>query len=83
MCSNFRANERRGSSLAIPNAAESQEHLILRFREEVERNRFARHPNENLEKNPKLSFELQIMLFFRKPTQIYVNMCESKIANSQ
>ena len=32
MRSNFRANERRGSSLTIPNAAESQEYLIPRFR---------------------------------------------------
>ena len=35
MRSNFRANERRGSSLTIPNAAESQEHLIPRFREQL------------------------------------------------
>ena len=55
MRSNFRANERRGSSLTIPNAAESQEHLIPRFREEVEKDRFARHPNKNPEKNPKLN----------------------------
>ena len=32
MRSNFRANERRGSSPTIPNAAESQEHLMPRFR---------------------------------------------------
>ena len=31
MRSNFRANERRGSSLTIPNAAESQEYLIPRL----------------------------------------------------
>ena len=55
MRSNFRANERRGSSLTIPNAAESQEHLIPRFREEIEKDLFARHPNENPEKNPKLN----------------------------
>ena len=34
MRSNFRANERRGSSLTIPNAAESQEHLIPRLGDE-------------------------------------------------
>ena len=40
MRSNFRANERRGSSLTIPNAAESQEHLIPRLREEFLKDRF-------------------------------------------
>ena len=39
MRSNFRANERRGSSLTIPNAAESQEHLMPRLREEFLRDR--------------------------------------------
>ena len=39
MRSNFRANERRGSSLTIPNAAESQEHLIPRLKEEFLKDR--------------------------------------------
>ena len=55
MRSNFRANERRGSSLTIPNAAESQEHLIPRLREEFLKDRFARNPNKNPEENPELS----------------------------
>ena len=44
MRSNFRANERRGSSLTIPNAAESQGHLIPRFEEtSLRKDRFARN----------------------------------------
>ena len=55
MRSNFRANERRGSSLTIPNAAESQEHLIPRLKEEFSKDRFARNPNKNPEENSELS----------------------------